>query len=343
MEITLKTLTPIWTGDIDKTSTLMIENGILGSIRWWAEAINRGFDYASCDPTNDNDRCPKKKNNNNKYCFSCFVFGATDRRRLFRLQVEGSESLFQQYIPIIPNKRNRGWYYPGSGLVGDITIKIIPLNYIFKKEYVILPISIASQWGAIGAKTQLGYGVNILNEIPNIKINEYSNSDLKHNSKMRKNVSNQDQYPDLKEMFFAKISFNAKTPDWWRQIDGIKNNHKLKKKDFENLEKWIEHNTIPLYPAIKNWLRYGKGKNLWITGNRHQDQRIANFLFGTIKECCPNCFTTLIQDRNNRKRFWCPNCRNSLEKGKVLDKIASKINVCKPFRNLVLARKPLPA
>ncbi|MHA1149188.1 MAG: type III-B CRISPR module RAMP protein Cmr1 [Promethearchaeota archaeon] len=325
MEIALKILTPIWTGDMDKTSTFIIENGLLGSIRWWAEAINRGFDYASCDPTNDNDRCPSRENN--KFCFSCFVFGATDRRRLFRLQVEGSDSLFQQYIPIIPNIRNRGWYYPGSGVVGDIAIKIIPLNYVFKKEYIILPINIASQWGAIGAKTQLGYGVSNLSEIPDIRIDKYFNSDLEHNPIIREKIGNQNQYPNLKYFFFAKFNFKVNSSDWWKEIDGIKNNPKLKKNDFENLGKWIEHNTIPLYPAIKNWLRYGEGKNLWITDNTYQDQRIANFLLGTIKECCYNCFTTLSKDKKNRTRFWCPNCRNSLEKSKILDKIASKIHI----------------
>jgi len=335
MEIALTTLTPIWTGNIDKSSINIIENGILGSIRWWAEAINRGSDYTSCDPTNDDYQCPQNINNRNKYCLSCFIFGATGKRRLFKIQLEGGDSLFQQYIQIKPNRRNRGWYYPGSGIMGDISIKIIPLNRIFKNEYVTLPVSIASKLGGIGAKNQLGYGVSNLNKIPDININEYFNSELKHNPNIRKNVGNQSRYPNLKDMFFAKINFKVNSQDWWKKIDGIKNNPKLWKKNEEYYEKWIEQGTIPIYPAIKNWLRYREGKNLWNTNNNYQNQRIENFLLGTIKECCPKCFTSgngLIKDRYNSNKRWCKNCRESISKNKILDKIASKIYVSFAYR-----------
>lgn len=42
MEIRLRTLTPLWTGGVDGTCDLLHVTGIMGSLRWWYEAIVRG-------------------------------------------------------------------------------------------------------------------------------------------------------------------------------------------------------------------------------------------------------------------------------------------------------------
>ncbi|MGQ9833224.1 MAG: type III-B CRISPR module RAMP protein Cmr1, partial [Candidatus Villigracilaceae bacterium] len=39
MEIQLKTLTPLWTGGIDGTTDRLHETGLIGSLRWWYEAL----------------------------------------------------------------------------------------------------------------------------------------------------------------------------------------------------------------------------------------------------------------------------------------------------------------
>ncbi|RLG29077.1 type III-B CRISPR module RAMP protein Cmr1, partial [Methanosarcinales archaeon] len=41
--IGIRTLTPIWTGDADGKCTEIKETGIIGSMRWWYEAIVRGL------------------------------------------------------------------------------------------------------------------------------------------------------------------------------------------------------------------------------------------------------------------------------------------------------------
>jgi len=46
--------TPIWTGDINGRSSEIKDLGIMGSLRWWYEAIIRGFDIFSCDLSSHN-------------------------------------------------------------------------------------------------------------------------------------------------------------------------------------------------------------------------------------------------------------------------------------------------
>ncbi|HHF52316.1 MAG TPA: type III-B CRISPR module RAMP protein Cmr1, partial [Candidatus Aminicenantes bacterium] len=38
----IKTLTPIWTGGVGGRCDRLHETGIIGSLRWWYEAIVRG-------------------------------------------------------------------------------------------------------------------------------------------------------------------------------------------------------------------------------------------------------------------------------------------------------------
>jgi CRISPR-associated protein Cmr1 len=83
MHITLKTLTPLWTGGVDHTCDRLHETGLIGSLRWWYEALVRGLGGYACDPTGE-DRCPDKDGNR---CVACELFGCTGWARKFRLRV----------------------------------------------------------------------------------------------------------------------------------------------------------------------------------------------------------------------------------------------------------------
>lgn len=49
MEIKIKTLTPIWTGGVDfRTCDRIHETGIIGSLRWWHDALIRRLDKYTC-------------------------------------------------------------------------------------------------------------------------------------------------------------------------------------------------------------------------------------------------------------------------------------------------------
>jgi len=50
VEYRLKTLTPIWTGDINMQVDRIHETGILGSLRWWFEVFVRRVGGYVCDP-----------------------------------------------------------------------------------------------------------------------------------------------------------------------------------------------------------------------------------------------------------------------------------------------------
>jgi len=286
MEVKIRTLTPIWTGDIDQKSDLLQSSGITGSLRWWTEAILRSENRYSCDPTSDEEKCPKEK----AYCFACLVFGATGIRRTFRLNVSGGKSVFPgSTLSIKHSGRNRGWYL-GSGIVGEINLKITPLDKGFDESLIFLPLILVSKWGGIGAKTQHGYGVVKIEKCPKIDFERFRKAIEKITNQQRlsklrielRHGSN-NGFPDLREMFFAKVQFEAEK-DWWKKVNGIapraQDNYRGYVDD-PRMRSWINSGSVPVAPAIKNWLRYGNGAGLWKTTN--QNRRIENWLFGTIK------------------------------------------------------------
>ena len=101
MKVRIKTLTPLWTGDAERKNTELRETGIIGSLRWWYEALIRGLGGSACDPTSDNG-C---KLNQEKFkealregksiqnalgeliCPACQLFGCTGWSRKFIFHV----------------------------------------------------------------------------------------------------------------------------------------------------------------------------------------------------------------------------------------------------------------
>jgi len=293
--ILIKTKTPIWTGDIDQKSELLQSSGIMGSLRWWAEAILRSIDKYACDPTG-NERCPAEDENKKYYCSACLIFGATRIRRVFRLNTSGGERVFTgSALNIKPSGRNRGWYL-GSGVMGEIYLEITPLDKDFDESLVLLPLILASNWGGIGAKTQHGYGV--------VKIEVCSEIDFKRFKEAIEKITDQEKLsklrielrhgsnnglPNLKEMFFAKVQFEAED-DWWRKVNGIAPRSQDNYRGYINdprMINWIKSDSVPIAPAIKNWLRYSKeittkrGKKIQVSPFKEiSNMEISKWLFG---------------------------------------------------------------
>lgn len=288
--INLQLKTPIWTGDIDMKSSLLQSTGIIGSLRWWTEAILRGMGKYICDPTSDN--CPKEVGNQKHYCLACLIFGATGIRKLFRLDISGGKSVFNgSDLNIKPSGRNRGWYL-GSGIVGRVNLKIIPLDKDFDEIFILTPFVLASKWGGIGAKTQHGYGVVEIEDCPKIDFKRFEEAIKKITnqerlSKLKMNLRHEDNlgFPDLRRMFFAKIQFEAEG-EWWRRVDGIAPRSQDSYPEYisdQRMTNWINSGSVPIAPTIKNWLRYRNGTKLWKTNNKNQDRRIESWLFGAIR------------------------------------------------------------
>ncbi len=103
MEVRVRTLTPIWTGDVDRKCSKIKETGIIGSLRWWYEALVRGLGGYACDPTSER-RCELDQKRfqkairegksiqealNEQICPACQLFGCTGWSKRFRLEVSG--------------------------------------------------------------------------------------------------------------------------------------------------------------------------------------------------------------------------------------------------------------
>ncbi|MGJ8454435.1 type III-B CRISPR module RAMP protein Cmr1 [Pseudothermotoga sp. U03pept] len=284
--------TPIWTGDIDAKSYTIQTTGMVGSLRWWTETLIRALGKFACDPTGDS-RCPKEEKTDKvqkkeKYCPACLIFGATGRRRIFRLDITGGMKVpFDVPINIRPSSRTHGWYF-GPGVIGTLNMKIIPLDENFDENLILFPLLIASKLGAIGAKTQHGYGVVELEDLPkNLSLNNFKTALEKLSEvSIKRDESNNPVFPSLKDMFFAKVQFSSKDDDWWQEVDGLKNNRQNEEKirnrqNEEKIRKCLQHGFVPIGPVIRNWLRYSKeGKKIW-GGN---DTKLEEWLFGTAKK-----------------------------------------------------------
>lgn len=168
MQITIKTLTPLWTGGIDQSTDRLHETGLIGSLRWWYEALVRGLGGYACDPTSE-ERCeydPKKAAPPEKQlCAVCYLFGCTGWARKFRMRVLDEQG---QVIEDALAKK-------------DITfhLEFLELRPITEEEKWLLAksVEIAARYGALGGKTTLkpqkgkigeDYGIVHVVSIPNI-------------------------------------------------------------------------------------------------------------------------------------------------------------------------------
>lgn len=185
MEIKLKTLTPIWTGGVTTGQMDRLhETGIIGSLRWWYEAIVRGLGGDVCNPTSDNpdDRCQfdtkayeKTKNVEDglaNVCLVCRLFGCTGWKRLFNFQA--------LHIPKTPFHLrtslsiNKNWFQRSFSdqdidiVYGDLMLGLITrkqdLDFVYSQ--LALLFSITSDYGGIGAKQQHGFGQFSVHSLP---------------------------------------------------------------------------------------------------------------------------------------------------------------------------------
>jgi len=207
IKIKIRTLTPLWTGDVDRKCSKIKETGIIGSLRWWYEALVRGFGGYACDPTKSN--CE-----NLNHCNVCKLFGCTGWSRKLKIKITQDNTQPEPEIgtiSLISRKHGKTipkWYFPYPGREGLAELEIVPLKNCSKEELNGLKITlkIIEKWGAIGSRTHLGYGVFQWVEEEN-KNRELSFEEIKSGilyfEKIKDNeVSN---LPDLKYFFFGKF------------------------------------------------------------------------------------------------------------------------------------------
>lgn len=173
MELSLQTLTPVWTGGVETGKVDRLhETGILGSLRWWMETLVRGVGGNVCDPTTHS--CQYAEKPNNGLCDVCRVFGATGWRRRFRLDIRDSTrpdasvtaAITAQRTYIDKSGKTRtpiGWYFPNNlndkPRTGQFALQIQSLAQDFQPEVMAGLIQFVADWAAIGARAQMGFGV----------------------------------------------------------------------------------------------------------------------------------------------------------------------------------------
>jgi len=204
MQITLQTLTPLWTGGIDQTSDRLHETGLIGSLRWWYEALVRGLGGYACDPTSEG-RCEYKPNDSKspeeQLCAACYLFGCTGWGRKFRLRILNDKSQLVQEA-LQENTK--------------FTLDFIELRFISPEEKWLLAkaVKVAAKYGALGGKTTLkpqkgpmgeDYGItkwidDSLSSIP-------SSQDIVRFLQGLRKGNNLQQYPDLRYFFFFEGAY----------------------------------------------------------------------------------------------------------------------------------------
>ncbi len=169
--VKIKALTPIWTGNAERNTELR-ETGIIGSLRWWYEALIRGLGGSACDPTSDN-RCPDKDGN---HCDACELFGCTGWSRKFRLEVKKEEN-------------------------DIITLRFIELRDVEDVEWALLnkTLQIIAKYGAFGGRmAESRYG---LIDIVQNDLNSFLIDQTILRGYFRKKGSNVDN-PNIKRFIF---------------------------------------------------------------------------------------------------------------------------------------------
>ena len=211
MEIELRTLTPLWTGGVDQICDRVHETGLIGSLRWWYEALVRGLGGYACDPTDEKTRCKEydPKKGTSSICAACYLFGTTGWARLFRLRVLDKDGHPVQ----TPLERNM-----------DFRLQFLELRAMCDEEKWLLAkaVEIAAKYGALGGKTtslRRTYGVVELTKpiVAPVK----SARDVKEWLKRFRSGENEKEWADLRHFVFLPSYALSQDPrDLARQISG---------------------------------------------------------------------------------------------------------------------------
>ena len=212
LTVKLKSLVPVWTGGIDRSSEKAKETGLAGSIRWWYEALVRGLDGYACAPTSD-DRCifdaaeyartGQVEDGLKDVCFVCRLFGCTGWSSKFRFQIAN-----------------------GNGKVGEIDLNRsgvdFSMNFVGQKpilnqeKWLLSKVFwLVDEYGSIGGRTtqkppdRPDYGiVEVTENIPDTGLSrddiEGWIDDITENSEVmdKKLEMLPVEYPDLLNFFF---------------------------------------------------------------------------------------------------------------------------------------------
>jgi CRISPR-associated protein Cmr1 len=245
------------------------ETGLIGSLRWWYEAILRGSGFCACDPSSGTCLYDEK-NEFEGICLGCQLFGCTGYSRRFRLEVEGGGGTGEP-VPIrLANPgsaQHRGWRVPNS-ITNPFTLKILPL---FPEGMdgggLALTLRFIERYGALGAKASHGQGVVRITGVPEPPhVADWIGGLQK---RVKKNAPrSQVHMPDLLEFRGVTIDLPSEKT-WWRSLRV--RDADLRPFSLSEASKWV-----PTAPTVRSILRAELRASDISTNDRHR-------LMGTIQ------------------------------------------------------------
>ncbi len=296
MELKVKTLTPLWTGGVDGICDQIHETGIIGSMRWWYEAIVRGLGGYACDPTSKDkeERCSldykkfqkaldsgktTQKALDEQICPVCQLFGCTGWSRKFRVDID---NLSEEDI-----KKGKG---VSDGIKSGVkfSILITKLSKIDTTEKWLLKktLTIIEKYGAIGGRTPrkpqklaIGdpYGIiqfvdyGLLRDWDRDSNKEEIKEELSNNKLILSNKENNQNWFDFRYFWYVEN----------RYLNRIQINEVLE------LEKKSSKKVVPKkgteYNDLLNFLRGSKGKSskkIFSFQNKYENK---SFVFGYVR------------------------------------------------------------
>ncbi len=247
MRILCEPLAPVWTGDAGGRGERTLETGLIGSLRWWYEAILRGCGFYACDPTAD--ACVYEDAHGLvSICLACQLFGCTGYSRRFRLKVEGGSGAGELLPVRLKNPgvaNHRGWWVPRS-VTGPFTLKILPL---YPKSMdtggLSLTLALIERFGALGAKTSHGQGVVRFGGLPSPPAVAEWIAGLKQ-LPAKAAAGSQADMPDVRNLVGATISIAPPQEAWWEAVPV----RDLQAFRLSSTSRWV-----PTAPVIRAMLR----------------------------------------------------------------------------------------
>ena len=327
--VKIKPLTPIWTGNENMECKTLRETGILGSLRWWYEALIRGLGGSACDPTSDN-RCPDKDGN---HCDACELFGCTGWARKFRLVVEFNTTVPEVWVGTRKKKGNKYLKRNVAGLMADgaIILKFIPLREISPNEWALLnkTLDIIAKYGALGARTSQGNGVIEITE------NNLPYKDKNPEKSELTGIGKKAVSPNLANFLFYKfhIKFNEEISNlinkkvfWTHQQD----HHRFQDNWGDWRKVWNCYHFLPIAFHIRDAIRRmendknkrheifgesGKGSKIFVShGYKVNDTTVEVRVWGyDVEDSIKNKIKEELKDKLKEKLFSREEYKKSLE------------------------------
>lgn len=282
--VTLQPLTPLWTGDADQRGSRIRETGILGSLRWWYEALVRGLGLYACDPSSGSCLYDEKRKLAS-ICLACQLFGCTGYGRRFRLAVAGGGSAGQLAEVKLQNpgtSNHRGWRIPRN-VCAPLMLTLHPLRPDalddFERAAIRHTLHLIERYGALGAKTSHGQGVMSISDWGTAQAGPGADAWIGTlEARPAKRETNPQPAPNLSNFIGATITLDAaatSSADWWKAIPLT---------GLDSFSLGSNPNWIPSAPAIRaqlrGWLRNSANFQDFNGNLRNERHR----LMGTIQQ-----------------------------------------------------------